>query len=99
MRELVTDFIREHGLLDTDRLEEVFRLEEETGQSFEKIILHKGYMTEDDLLRTLDSFSGTTGITQGGRTVMLNSGVEHMLEFILILRGHQDQVGYKAKIV
>jgi len=53
MRQLVRQFIHENGLLDEDRLEEVFRLEEETGQSFEKIILHKGYMSENDVLRTL----------------------------------------------
>jgi len=53
MRDLINDYVRKHDLLDQDRLDEVFRLEEETGQSFEKIILHKGYMTEDDVLRTL----------------------------------------------
>ena len=53
MRELIEEYVRKHDLLDTDRLDEVFRLEEETGQSFEKIILHKGYMTENDVLRTL----------------------------------------------
>ena len=53
MRDLIRQFVKEHGLLDEDRLEEAFRLEEETGQSFEKIILHKGYMSENDLLRTL----------------------------------------------
>ena len=53
MRDLVTDYIREHNLLDQERLDEVFRLEEETGQSFERIILHKGYMSENDVLRTL----------------------------------------------
>ncbi|MEE8106633.1 MAG: ATPase, T2SS/T4P/T4SS family [Planctomycetota bacterium] len=53
MRELVREFIREQNLLAEDRLEEVFRLEEETGQSFERIILHKGYMSENDILRTM----------------------------------------------
>jgi general secretion pathway protein E len=53
MRELIRQFIRENSLLDDERLEEVFRLEEETGQSFERIILHKGYMSENDLLRTM----------------------------------------------
>jgi general secretion pathway protein E len=53
MRDLVRDFIREQNLLDSERLEEVFRLEQETGQSFEKIIVHKGYLSEHDILRTL----------------------------------------------
>ncbi|MHC4939945.1 MAG: type II secretion system ATPase GspE [Planctomycetota bacterium] len=53
MRDLVREFIHENHLLDSERLEEVFRLEEETGQSFEKIILHKGYMSENDVLRAL----------------------------------------------
>jgi len=53
MRELVAKFILDHNLLDKERLEEVFRLESETGQSFERIILHKGYMSENDILRTL----------------------------------------------
>ena len=53
MRDLVREFIQQENLLDNERLEEVFRLEEETGQSFERIILHKGYMSENDILRTL----------------------------------------------
>ena len=53
MRELIRDFIRSNKLLDDERLEEVFRLEAETGQTFERIMLHKGYMSENDLLRTL----------------------------------------------
>ena len=53
MRDLVREYIQEHSLLDTERLEEVFRLEDETGQSFERIILHKGYMSENDVLRVL----------------------------------------------
>ncbi|MEM8886225.1 MAG: type II secretion system ATPase GspE [Planctomycetota bacterium] len=53
MREAIREFIREQNLLDNERLEEVFRLEEETGQSFERIILHKGYMSENDILRAL----------------------------------------------
>jgi general secretion pathway protein E len=53
MRELIREFIRKNGLLDPERLEEVFRLEGETGQTFERIMLHKGYMSENDLLRTL----------------------------------------------
>ena len=53
MRELIREFIRSNNLLDDERLEEVFRLEAETGQTFERIMLHKGYMSENDLLRTL----------------------------------------------
>jgi len=53
MRDLFREFVHEHKLLDPERLEEVFRLEDETGQSFEKIILHKGYMSENDVLRAL----------------------------------------------
>jgi general secretion pathway protein E len=53
MRELIRDFIRSNKLLDDERLEEVFRLEAETGQTFERIMLHKGYMSENDLLRTM----------------------------------------------
>jgi len=53
MRDLIREFIRSNNLLDQERLEEVFRLEEESGQTFERIMLHKGYMSENDLLRTL----------------------------------------------
>jgi general secretion pathway protein E len=53
MRDLVKKYLLENNLLDRDRIEEVFRLESETGQSFEKIILHKGYMSENDVLKTL----------------------------------------------
>ena len=53
MRESIREYIRDHDLLDAERLEEVFRLEAETGQSFEKIIMHKGYMSENEVLETL----------------------------------------------
>ena len=57
--QLILDLQRAVDLLltlenvDPERLEEVFRLEGETGQSFDKIILHKGYMSENDVLRAL----------------------------------------------
>ncbi len=53
MRDLIREFVRDQKLLEDERIDEVFRLEEETGQSFEKIVLHKGYMSENDVLRTL----------------------------------------------
>ncbi|MFQ5843410.1 MAG: GspE/PulE family protein [Planctomycetota bacterium] len=53
MREVFARFLRQNDLLDDERIEEVFRLEEETGQSFDRIILHKGYMSENDVLRGL----------------------------------------------
>ncbi len=53
MREPFAQFLREQKLLDDERIEEVFRLEQETGQSFDRILLHKGYVSENDMLRAL----------------------------------------------
>ncbi|MEN8150900.1 MAG: ATPase, T2SS/T4P/T4SS family [Planctomycetota bacterium] len=50
MRELVTRAVIESGLLDEERLEECLQLEEETGQTLDKILVHKGYLTEKDAL-------------------------------------------------
>ena len=50
MREDLKAIILETGLLDDQRLEECLRLEEETGQTLDKILVHKGYLTEKDAL-------------------------------------------------
>ena len=51
MRETVARILREEGLLDEERLAEVLRTEEETGQSLDRVLLQKGYVTEADILR------------------------------------------------
>ena len=50
MRELLAKAIVEKGLLDEERLEECLALEEETGQTLDRIFVHKGYLTEKDVL-------------------------------------------------
>ena len=98
MRELVTDFIREHGLLDTDRLEEVFRLEEETGQSFEKIILHKGYMSENDVLRTLQESGFAFRVTAHGARVQGRATEPSVLNALDWFRGRAEELDAKKII-
>ena len=44
-----------------------------------------------------DPFARSAGIADGDRTVMMDGGIEHMLQFVLILGCHQDQVGNKAQ--
>ena len=50
MRELLKTAIVDTGLLDEERLEECLLLEEETGQTLDRILVHKGYLTEKDVL-------------------------------------------------
>ena len=51
MRETVLRILREEGLLDEQRLEEVVRLEKQSGESMDRILLQKGFLTEADTLR------------------------------------------------
>jgi len=50
VRELLKTAIVDSGLLDEERLEECMLLEAETGQTLDKILVHKGYLTEKDTL-------------------------------------------------
>jgi len=50
VKELLRKTIVETGLLDEERLEECLLLEEETGQTLDRILVHKGYLTEKDAL-------------------------------------------------
>jgi general secretion pathway protein E len=59
VREVFQEIILEKELLDQERLEECLSLEAETGQTLDKILVHKGYMTERD---TLAAFSAALGI-------------------------------------
>jgi general secretion pathway protein E len=51
--------ILQTGLLDEERLSECMHLEEETGQTIDRILVHKGYLTEKD---TLVAFGRVLGI-------------------------------------
>ena len=59
MRETVVRILREEKLLDEERLAEVLRLEEESGQTLDRVLLQKGYLAEADILRI---FSRALGI-------------------------------------
>ncbi len=50
MQHILKDALRESGAVDQKKLDECIRLEEETGQSLDKILLKKGYVSEDDIL-------------------------------------------------
>ena len=50
MKEALREIILERDLLDEERLEECLELEAESGQTLDKILVHKGYVTERDVL-------------------------------------------------
>jgi general secretion pathway protein E len=51
MRETVVGILRDEKLLDEERLAECLALEEQSGQTLDRILLQKGYLTEADILR------------------------------------------------
>ncbi len=59
MRDTVVRILREERLLDEERLAEILRMEEETGQTLDRVLLQKGYLAEADVLRV---FSRALGI-------------------------------------
>jgi len=59
MRDAVVRILREEKLLDEPRLEECLALEQESGQTLDRVLLQKGYLTEADILRV---FSRAMGI-------------------------------------
>lgn len=58
MREQLAKTILEEGLLDEKRIQECFRLEDETGQTLDKILMKKGYLSEEDTLRVFSNILG-----------------------------------------
>jgi general secretion pathway protein E len=59
MHDIVVRILREEKLLDEPRLEECLVLERETGQTLDRVLLQKGYLTEGDILRV---FSRALGV-------------------------------------
>src|SRR6185295_17794450 len=58
MREKLRRIVREKGLLSPERLEECLQAEATTGQTLDRIILEKGYLTEIDTLRLFGEVLG-----------------------------------------
>jgi general secretion pathway protein E len=59
MREKVIGILRDEKLLDQERLDECLAIEAETGQTLDKVLYQKGYLTEADILRV---FSRALGV-------------------------------------
>lgn len=59
MQDILKGALLESGVVDTKKLDECARLEDETGQTLDKILLKKGYVTEEQLL---GAFSRSLGI-------------------------------------
>ncbi|MHC4923883.1 MAG: GspE/PulE family protein, partial [Planctomycetota bacterium] len=51
MRDQILTVIREEELLDEQRLEEALAAEKESGQTLDRVLLQKGFLTEGDTLR------------------------------------------------
>ena len=58
MRERLRSLVVEQGLLTPERLEECFQEESRTGESIDRILVMKGYMSEIDMLRTFGTLLG-----------------------------------------
>ena len=58
MRTQISDFLVQEGLLEAGRVEELQRIETETGQSLDRLILKKGYLSEEDTLMAFGKVLG-----------------------------------------
>jgi general secretion pathway protein E len=58
MREKLRRIVRERSLLSPERLEECLQVEAATGETLDKVILQKGYLTEIDTLRLFGEVLG-----------------------------------------
>ena len=54
----ISDFLVQEGLLEASRIEELLRIEIETGQSLDRLILKKGYLSEEDTLMAFGKVLG-----------------------------------------
>ena len=55
---MIEEFLIREGLLEPDRLDELVRIEKETGQTLDRLILKKGYLSEEDTLRAFGKALG-----------------------------------------
>ena len=58
MKDTVVRILRDEKLLDEARLEECLGIEKETGQTLDRVLLQKGYLTEGDILRVFSRALG-----------------------------------------
>ncbi len=58
MRNIVRAALLESGLIDDKKIDECLKLEDETGQTLDRIILRKGYLSEEQVLRILGTALG-----------------------------------------
>ena len=58
MRQQIQQLLLDEGLLDEGRLEECFEIEGESGETLDRILIQKGYLTEKDALRVFGQVLG-----------------------------------------
>jgi general secretion pathway protein E len=58
VKDTVVRILRDEKLLDEARLEECLGIERETGQTLDRVLLQKGYLTESDILRVFSRALG-----------------------------------------
>ena len=58
MRDLIRRELVDGGLLDAGRLDECLEIEAQTHESIDRILIHKGYLTEKDALRVFGRILG-----------------------------------------
>jgi general secretion pathway protein E len=58
VRDTILRILRDGKLLDEERLQECLALEAESGQTLDRVLLQKGYLTEADILRVFSEAMG-----------------------------------------
>jgi general secretion pathway protein E len=58
VREHIQRILVDEGLLDEGRLDECFEIEAETGETLDRLLIQKGYLTEKDALRVFGQVLG-----------------------------------------
>ncbi|MBN2490596.1 MAG: type II secretion system ATPase GspE [Planctomycetes bacterium] len=69
----IAQFLVKEGLLERDRVAELVRIESETGQTLDRLILKKGYLSEEDTLRAFGKALGIPYLPEISREAVAES--------------------------
>jgi general secretion pathway protein E len=69
----IPDYLVQEGLLEADRVQELLRIESETGQTLDRLILKKGYLSEEDMLSAFGKALGLEFVPEISRASVAES--------------------------
>ena len=103
MREKLRRVVREKELLSPERLEECLQIEATTGETLDKIILAKGYLTEIDTLRLFGDVLGMEVIENLGNSPVPSEFVNQVpvqfaRSYNLVALGADGQNGHALRV-